>query len=109
MDQMISRTLNEVSASKQPTANSKRLARHFSQVQALAGPLFAAMSTGCVCTCGVEHRVLMRLDNRLLDHPTRAVQRTCIFDLVWDLSGNLQDMKIKVTELGEDEQAGKKQ
>ncbi|KAL7930308.1 hypothetical protein V8C35DRAFT_313521 [Trichoderma chlorosporum] len=83
---------------KQPTDDARQLAIILSTVQQQAALLFEAMRKGRECGCENNHKIFMRLDNRvpLKNSRRRSTREQIEFSLIFDLHGHLQDTHIDV-------------
>ncbi|KAI1758864.1 hypothetical protein GGR53DRAFT_198094 [Hypoxylon sp. FL1150] len=77
---------------QEPSENALRLAHIFKRVPVKARPLFEA----CACRCVDKHRVLMKLDSRVVSQ--RELGYSITFNLVFDLGMGLQEAFIRTAQ-----------
>ncbi|KAI1759181.1 hypothetical protein GGR53DRAFT_168286 [Hypoxylon sp. FL1150] len=97
-------------ASREPSHDAGRLAKIYAQVQINATPLFAAMCKICTCRRHTEHKILMRLDNRVpLQREklrlARKAKEDTTFSLVLKLENDLQEALVKASQSADDPDA----
>lgn len=94
-------------ASREPSHYAGRLAKIYAQVQTNATPLFAAICKTCTCRWHSEHKVLMRLDNRVpLQRETprlaRKAKEDATFSLVLRIEDDLQEALVRASQPADD-------
>ncbi|KAI0457325.1 hypothetical protein F5B21DRAFT_464007 [Xylaria acuta] len=87
---------------RNPAGDSKRFAKLFARVQSNATPLYLAINDRCTCKCSSNHKVLMRLDNRIpLQRAKpklgRKLKEHTDFNLVLNLEDDLQETHVNVS------------